>query len=202
MQKRYETTSLKNPQEEKKLIQDMKVLKATLPSAEELLRIKPEIDSLYEQKKEIKAKLDNFTEQIDALDEEINKIKKEMEEAKEHRQDIKQMLDKYEEDIQKVKDDLNKLFDRKNEVREEFFKAKLEFEIQKDEISHAEWIKRQKEQLAEREKEKAERVAARKQALLDRPNPYLKEIETCEHLIGYCNKLKVLTGMIQVPVDE
>lgn len=125
-----------------------------------------------------------------------------MEDAKEQRQDIKQSLDKYEEDIQKVKNDLNKLFDRKNEVREEFFKAKLEYEIQKDEISHAEWIKRQKEQLVEREKEKAERIAARKQAMLDRPNPYLKEIETCEHLIGYCNKLKVLTGMVQVPVDE
>jgi hypothetical protein len=47
MQKRYETTSLKSSQDEKKLLQDMKVLKATLPAAEELLKIKPEIDALY-----------------------------------------------------------------------------------------------------------------------------------------------------------
>ena len=72
-------------------------------------------------------------------------IKKEMDEAKEQRQDIKQQLDKFEEDIQKVKADLDRLFDRKNETREEYFKAKLEYEIQKDQIAHAEWIKRQKE---------------------------------------------------------
>lgn len=202
MQKRYETTSLKNPQEEKKLLHEIKQLKATLPVAEELLKIKPEIDALYTERKEVRAKLDNFTAQIEALDEEINKFKKEMEDAKEQRQDIKQQLDKFEEDIQKVRADLDKLFDRKDETREEYFKAKLDYEIQKDQIAHAEWIKRQKEQLAEREKLKAERIEAKKQALLDRPNPYQKEIDTCEHLIGYCNKLKVQTGMVQVPVEE
>lgn len=61
LEKRYETTSLKNPQEEKKILNDIKALKATLPMAEELLRMKPEIDNLYAQRKEIKEKLDQYS---------------------------------------------------------------------------------------------------------------------------------------------
>lgn len=49
---------------------------------------------------------------------------------------------------------------------------------------------------------KKERIEARKQALLDRPNPYLREIDTCEHLIAYCQKLKVLSGLVPAPMDE
>jgi hypothetical protein len=56
--------------------------------------------------------------------------------------------------------------------------------------------------LVEREKLKQERIEQRKQALLDRPNPYGREMEVCEHLIGYCNRLKVITGVAQPGVDE
>lgn len=45
-------------------------------------------------------------------------------------------------------------------------------------------------------------IEERKQALLDRPNPYHREIETCEHLIGYCNRLKVISGLAQPAPEE
>lgn len=64
------------------------------------------------------------------------------------------------------------MYDRKNETREEYFKAKLEFEIQRDEIYHVEKLAKQKQQFIDRERQKVERIEARKQALLDRPNPY------------------------------
>jgi len=51
MQRRYETTTLKNPQEEKKMLADIKKLKDSLPNAERLLQIRPSIDAIYEQKK-------------------------------------------------------------------------------------------------------------------------------------------------------
>lgn len=56
--------------------------------------------------------------------------------------------------------------------------------------------------MIDREEGKKRRIEERKQALLDRPNPYEREIETCDHLIGYCNKLKLITGLVQAPVDE
>jgi chromosome segregation ATPase len=115
---------------------------------------------------------------------------------------LKQQIDKYEEDIQKVKEELQALYDKKNTVREHYFKEKLEFELEKAEIYHAEWIAKEKNRLIEREQAKLRRIEERKQALLDRPNPYEKEIETCDHLIAYMNKLKVLTGLVQPEADE
>jgi uncharacterized coiled-coil DUF342 family protein len=60
-------------------------LKALVGNAEKLLQIKPEVDKLYSEKKEISAKISEITANIEGKDEEINKIKKEMEEAKEQR---------------------------------------------------------------------------------------------------------------------
>jgi uncharacterized coiled-coil DUF342 family protein len=45
---------LKNPQEEKKLLAELKLLKASLPSAEKLMEIKPKTDALYEKRKELR----------------------------------------------------------------------------------------------------------------------------------------------------
>jgi uncharacterized coiled-coil DUF342 family protein len=60
-------------------------LKALVGNAEKLLQIKPEVDKLYSEKKEISSKISELTANIEGKDEEINKIKKEMEEAKEQR---------------------------------------------------------------------------------------------------------------------
>jgi len=51
---------MKNPQEEKKLLMEIKSLKASIPNAERLLQLKPQIDKLYGEKKEIRAKLDEL----------------------------------------------------------------------------------------------------------------------------------------------
>jgi len=45
-------------------------------------------------------------------------------------------------------------------------------------------------------------IEARKQALADRSNPYEKEIDICEHLIAYCNKLKARAGILEAPAEE
>lgn len=55
--------------------------------------------------------------------------------------------------------------------------------------------------MVERHQEKEKRLAARKQALADRPNPFLKEIETCERLVAYCELLKKKLGL-QGQTDE
>ena len=45
MQKRYETTSLTNVQE-KKVIADINTLKKSIPNAERIIALKPEIEAL------------------------------------------------------------------------------------------------------------------------------------------------------------
>lgn len=60
MERRYETTTMKNPAEEKKCLLEIKNLKASIPNAERLLQLKPQIDKLYAEKKEIRSKLDEL----------------------------------------------------------------------------------------------------------------------------------------------
>jgi hypothetical protein len=55
--------------------------------------------------------------------------------------------------------------------------------------------------LIERNQQKEERLTVRKQALADRPNPFQKEIDTCERLIAYCELLKKRLGL-QGQTDE
>ena len=43
---------------------------------------------------------------------------------------------------------------------------------------------------------KQEREDERKEAIKSLPHPYAKEIDCCDHLIGYLNTLKVRAGLI------
>jgi hypothetical protein len=87
-------------------------------------------------------------------------------------------------------------------LKEEYYKGKLEYEIEFDEIRHKEWISREKLWIIEQEESRVKRLEERKLAIANRPNPYDREIETCQHLINFCNKQKVIAGLVEAPVDE
>lgn len=57
---------------------------------------------------------------------------------------------------------MQKLYSQKDQIREEYYKNKLEYEIEKDEIFHYEWMAKEKQRLVDREKQKTERIEARK----------------------------------------
>lgn len=139
MEKRYETTTLK-PQEEKKILADIKKLKEGIPNAQALLDLKPKIDELYTKRNEINEKLAEVRPQLDAKKAEIDKISKELDDAKEQRDDIRQQLDKFEEDIAKIKEDIAKMVQSKQQLKEEFYQAKFEYEVENEEIRYSEWI--------------------------------------------------------------
>ena len=54
---------------------------------------------------------------------------------------------------------------KKDEIKEDYFKNKLEYEIEKNEISHLEWLAKQKQNLIDREDAKRKRIEERKQTL-------------------------------------
>lgn len=153
MEKRYETTTLK-PQEEKKIIADIKKLKESIPNAQALLDLKPKIDALYDKRNEINEKLNEIRPQLDAKRAEIDKISKELDDAREQRDDIRQQLEKFEEDIAKIKEDIGKLVEEKQKLKEEFYQAKFEYEVESEEIKYADWIQKQKNYIIEKEKKK------------------------------------------------
>jgi uncharacterized coiled-coil DUF342 family protein len=139
MQRRYETTTLK-PQEEKKILADIKKLKDGIPNAQRLIDLKPKIDELYDQRNSINEELNKLRPLINAKHEEIDKISKELDEAKEQREDIKSQLDKFEEDIAKIKEDIAKLVENKQQIKEEYYQAKFDYEVEKDAITYLDWI--------------------------------------------------------------
>lgn len=47
-----------------------------------------------------------------------------------------------------------------------------------------------------------DRIAKKRAEIMNRPNPYQKEIDTCDHLITYCQKLKVQQGLVQPTSEE
>ena len=57
---------------------------------------------------------------------------------------------------------------------------------------------RDKQRLVEEKEYKAKMIEERKQNLLNRPNPYQKEIDTCEYLISLCTKMQMKLGLIEV----
>lgn len=74
-------------------------------------------------------------------------------------------------------------------MREEFYKQKYEVKKQQEEIKKLEFMHKKKNRLVEVEKRKADEEEKKKAAMENRPHPYLKEIEICEDLIDYCQRL-------------
>ena len=194
MHRRYETTTLK-PQEEKKILADIKKLKEGIPNAVRLLELKPKIDELYGQRNEINEELNKLRPLIEVKNAEIEKISKELDDAKEHREDLKQQLDKFEDDISKIKEDIAKLVEDKQKIKEEYYEARFEYEVENEAIRYADWLLKQKTYYIEKDKQKEERQKARQQALADRPNPHQKEIDTCDRLIQYVQLIKKKVGL-------
>ena len=86
-------------------------------------------------------------------------------------------------------------------MKEAYYKQKLEFEIEQNTVRHIERMARDKQRLIDEKEYKAKKIEERKQNLLNRPNPYMKEIETCEHLISICQKLQRDLGLVEVQDD-
>lgn len=84
-QRRFETTTLKSANDERAILNEIKKLKASLPSALKVQELKPKIDKLYEQKKETRDQLNALRDEIEIKEKEIESVRKEIEEAKEQR---------------------------------------------------------------------------------------------------------------------
>jgi len=54
-----------------------------------------------------------------------------------------------------------------------------------------------KQRLVEREEQKKRRAEEKKKEVLERVNPYEKEIETCDHIIAYLQRKRVEAGLVK-----
>jgi hypothetical protein len=104
--------------------------------------------------------------------------------------------------IEKDGEELTKIFKTKDEMREDHYKTMYEYEIQNDRIRYIKGMINAQKRMKMVVNDKAERIVMKKTELENRPNPNLREVETCEQLIQYCNRLKGQYGLIPPTADE
>ena len=87
---------------------------------------------------------------------------------------------------------------KKFEDKEAYYKLKIEFEGQRREVDHADWLQRRKDKLVYQAERKEKVLEERKRALEDRLHPYQRELEYCEDLVQNCMSLKAKAGLLEV----
>jgi hypothetical protein len=102
-----------------------------------------------------------------------------MEVIKEGQNDVKSQGDKVTEHINKVSADITASFAEKDATRELYYKARYDFEMQRDVIHHTQHLIEQKERFIRRIDEDNFEAERREQQIKDLPHPYAREIETC-----------------------
>lgn len=105
--------------------------------------------------------------------------------------------DKVSKQIDKLTQDLSDLFDKKDQRREEYWHARFDYEIQREEISHIEWMHKQKERVLARKVESKAIEEERENYIKSLPHPYEKELDTCEHIVMYLTEMKRKAGLLQ-----
>ena len=77
-----------------------------------------------------------------------------MEVIKEGQNDVKTQGDKVTSQITTCQADITNAFAQKDKVRDNYFKSRYDFEVQRDLISHINWLQSQKDRIVEREANK------------------------------------------------
>lgn len=128
-------------------------------------------------------------------DAEIEGLRKEMEAIKEGQNENKAKGDKVTVEIDACQAQINDLFTKKDTTRDAYFKARYDFECQRDFIYHVNGLQAKKDAIVNREEDLAQEKEARAQQIKDLPHPYIKEMDTCVHLIARCHQLKRAAGL-------
>jgi len=98
--------------------------------------------------------------------------------------------------ITAVEEELNALYKKKDEMREAYWKGRFDFKKQDQEIQHIQWMQRQKDRVVQHKAYAKEREDEKKALIGSLPHPYVKEIDSCNHLISYINQQKIKMGLI------
>ena len=193
-QSKYETSSMSS-NDEKKLLKDIDALKKALPDMSKLTIIEPELASIREEKKKIQDGLSLVQRLIDDKESKIQDVKQASQAQRDKQSEVRDNAEVFTVLIDKGNEKLSGAYKEKDKLREEYYKNLYEFELQNDKIRHIKGMINQQKKLNGVIVDKEDRIAKKREEIENRVNPHLKEIETCEHLLQYCNKLKAQCGL-------
>jgi len=129
-------TQFRSATEENKVIKEMDSLKSSIPNAHKLNLIKPKVAELNNKKNETYNELKEVKKDLAVREAEIEGLRKEMEAIKEGQNENKAKGDKVTVEIDACQAKINDLFAKKDRTRDAYFKARYDFECQRDFIYH------------------------------------------------------------------
>lgn len=140
MEYKHNTSSYKSATEENKVIKEIKNLKEILPKAKRYSEIMPKIQALRSSRDEIWEQLAVTKNIVGEVNSEVEALRKEMEVMKEGQNDVKTQGDKVTIQINKVSAEITATFAKKDVCKDEYYKAKYDYEVQRDYIHHCQTI--------------------------------------------------------------
>lgn len=156
-------TQFRSSTEENKLIKEMDILKASIPNAHKLNLIKPKVAELKNQKDEIYTELKEVKKDLAVREAEIEGLRKEMEVIKEGQNETKAKGDTVTVEIDACQAKITDLFAKKDTTRDAYFKARYDFECQRDFMYHVNGLQAKKDSIQQRDIDQAEEKEARAQ---------------------------------------
>lgn len=140
------------------------------------------IRGLEKKSKALRMDVAKINQVLDAKAEE-NRKRKEISTEK------KTELDALEEKIKTIREEIKTVEVRKDEAREEYYKKKYEYEIQKANVMHIDRMHKRKNDLIKYDQEKKLKEEEKKAERDALPNPHEDDISTCDFLLRFCRKL-------------
>jgi len=198
--KTYENSNMSST-EEKRLLKEIDSLKKAMPDMLKLKEVMPKIQKIRDEMKKHRDEIGNYRKIIEDREDKISDAKKASMAKQTRKDEVREQADKITEQIDKTSEKITAVYKKKDEFRENYFKQLYQNEVQVDEIRHIKRLMGQQRRLREAKDDKQERIQKKKVEIEDRSNPYIKEIETCEHLMAYCNKLRSQFGLVG-PTNE
>lgn len=197
-----------NLQEEKRIINEISALERSLPFAGPLSELNKKYDELKaERKKAVEAlsvsikEAERVKKELDDLNEDYTKIKQE------HTENSKSLEPVVEGKKQEFQNKIEELKEKKNKMYKDYRESWDKYEDQQEFIKYVEWVTKVKTRLIRAEERRKEEEEFKKQEQDQKKDeqtfhPFQAEIETCNLLIAYCNKLSGRKEGESVKADE
>ena len=145
--------------DEQVLIRRKQFIKESLPYIQELGAIDAKIKIQNAKRKEAGKDLSSIKAEIATNMKEVEEMRKTIEAKSEVREDFDKQLDKINEKRKKERDERDKLYKQKDQLQDAYYSELIEFNKEQFLIKDIEWMNGVKEQVRQREEEKAKKKA-------------------------------------------
>ena len=115
--------------------------------------------------------------------EQLTEVKQQNQAQKDKQTEVRERADVFHKQVEEANEKLKGTYHTKDQMRESYFKQLYEWELYNDKVKWIKTMRNQQNRLKQAQTEKQTRINAKRAEFENRPNPYQKEVDTCEQLV-------------------